>query len=454
MRKLLALLPLVLAQAGCGNAVISAAESGDMEAFRAKLEARVSQGDIDVDEAKEIAYTMVKRQIEGAKGPLGVETITAIRECAERFDAPLASRGSHEDEVAAYATLLRQEEGQIGAMEFSHLVNSKDDYWRAVAARSLTKPSNDTEEGVKAAKWRQKLMKDTSTIVRLSAVRAAAEARDRLDIDEVLEAARLDPDEKVRLSAIAAAGAIGTREAVRGLRDLWEGTDHEGRKAIVHAWAAAWRKPFHTGEGDVKCEGKQPVVHASCEAWHQLQRASDEGSGMAALLAALELIHDVSPAKAKTPEGNAAAVVERLIDKGSPRVRIEAIASAPIGWAHLLEAVVDASDAEEGRVAVAALRRMLELEKERPDAIKKLEKVAKGRGIAARAAQRALAEAGVDSVSKLIAPKVKSVSATERSEAAVDFARLGDATHAAALLGDKDLGVRSHAACAILDMKD
>ncbi len=451
MRKLLVALPLFLAQAGCGNAVITAAKSGDMGDFRAKLSARVTQGNIDVSEAKHIAYAMMRRQIEGAKGPLGVENVEAISECAERFDGALAARGSLDDEVAAYATLLRQEKGQVAPMAYSQHVERKEDHWRAVAARSLSLPSASSE-GITASKWRQKLMADTAKVVRLAAVRAAAEAKDRVDSDLVLEAARLDPDPEVRLSAIAAAGAIGTRETVLGLKDLWAGSDHEGKIAIVHAWASTWRKPFHT-EGEV-IECHQPTVHASCEAWHQLQRVSDKGSGMAALLASLELIHDVSPANAKTPEGNAAAVVERLIDKAAPRVRIEAIASAPIGWAHLLEAVVDASESEEERVVVAALTRMLELDKERADALKKLQKIAKGRGLAARDARRSLAKAGDKTVISLIEGNAKAVNRTERSEAAADFAMLGDATRAAALLGDEDARVRSDAVCAILDMED
>lgn len=452
MRWRLAALPLVLLAVGCGNAVISAAQSGDMGDFRAKLDARVSQGDISTSEAKDIATAMMNRQIEGAKGPLGVENVEAIGSCAERFDSALAARGSLDDEVAAHATLLRQEKGQVAPMAYSQLVNSKDDHWRAVAARSLSLPSDNSEKGATASKWRQKLMADTAKVVRLSAVRAAAEAKDRSDTDHVLEAARLDPDPEVRLSAIAAAGAIGTREAVLGLRDIWPNTDHEGKIAIVHAWAAAWRKPFH-GDGEiVACP--QPAVHASCEAWHQLQRVSDDGEGMPALLASLELIHDVSPAEAKTPEGNAAAVVERLIDKASPRVRIEAIASAPIGWPRLLEAVIDAAKAKEDRVAVAALTRMLELDKERPDAIKQLQKLAKGRGLAARDARRSLAKAGDKTVRPLITPNAKAASGTERSEAAVDLAALGDANGAAALLADSDPRVRSDAVCAILEMED
>lgn len=453
MRKQLGSLAILLAfAAGCGNAVISAANAGNMDDFRTKLDARVKQGDIDVGEAKDIARAMMSRQIEGAQGPLGVENVESIAPCAERFDGSLATRGSLEDEVGAHAILLRQQNGSVEPMAYSHMVDAKIDAWRAVAARSLSLPNDATEEGKKASKWRQQLMADTSRVVRLSAVRAAADAKDRMDTDAVLEAARLDPDPEVRLSAIAAAGAIGTREAVLGLKDIWANTNHEGKIAIVHAWATSWRKPFHERGEQIKC--MQPTVHASCEAWHQLQRASDVGSGMPALLASLELIHDVSPAEAKVPEGNAAAVIERLIDKSSPRVRIEAIKSAPIGWARILEAVVDAAKADEDRVVVAALTRMLELEKERPEAIKKLQKIAKGNGLAARAARRSLAKAGDKSVVPLIEPKAKAVSGTERSEAAVDFALLGEANRAAAFLADADPKVRSDAVCAILEMED
>jgi HEAT repeat protein len=105
-------------------------------------------------------------------------------------------------------------------------------------------------------------------------------------------------------------------------------------------------------------------------------------------------------------------------------------------------------------VAVAALARMLELDKERPGAIEKLRALAKGRDLAAVDAQRALAMAKDASVAPQIEIRAKAKSAEERSQAAVDFARLGDATRVAALLGDQDAMVRSSAACAILGMDD
>ena len=454
MRKLFVQAVLVAAAAvgvsGCGSAVINAAQSGDMESFRARLNERVASGDIDVSEAKKIAHAVVTRQIESAQGPLGVDSIAFVEPCAEAFDGALSERAAHKDEVAAHATLLRQEIGQVSPMEHADLVNSADDHWRAVGARSLSKPGGGGDLK-KARTWRQRLMADTSRVVRLSAVRASAEARDRDDTLALLETARLDPDPEVRLSAIAAVGMVGTQEGVRGLKDVWTEADHEGKLAIVHAWAAAWRRPYHDGGDAHACV--MPAQSGSCEAFHQLTRASDEGSGMPALLASLELIHDVSPSEAKTPEGNAAAVVERLIDKGAPRVRIEAIASAPIGWAHLLEAVVDAAEDDEPRVAVAANARLLEVESERDKAIERLRKTAKGRGQAAVDAQRALVVAKDASVTAAIEARAKGKSGEERSQAAEDFAHLGDANRAAALLGDQDVKVRSDAACTILGME-
>jgi HEAT repeat protein len=445
---------------GCGSAVLSAADSGDLASFRTELAARVKAGDVDVGEAQDIARTLTKREILTAQGQNGIRTIEAVSACWQHFDGALDDRSDTDDEVAAHATLVRQDAGKVAPMRFLDRLASEDDHWRAVAARSLIHPEprpgpGSSEELVTAARWRRKLMADRASIVRLSALRSAIEAADRGDVDDVLAAARLDPDRDVRYVAMEAAGQIGTREAVLGLKDVWNDTDEDGKLAIVHAWAAAWRRPYHQGD-EIECgnvAGSIDSMHPSCEAWFQLQRVSDEGAGMPALLASLELIHDVSPAEAKTTEGNAASVVERLIDKAAPRVRVEAIGSAPIAWAHLLEAIVEASKDNEDLVVVAASARMVELGgKDREEGLKKLRKLVTRKGQVGDAAALALAEAGDPTAVKRLEAMGKSASREQRIKVAAAFAALGDATRALAFLGDLSTEVRTATTCAILSM--
>lgn len=437
-----------------------AADAGNVDDFRKNVEARVAEGEVDVGEAQDIARRFMSRQIETARGPSGrghLDTISSTgTECVAAFDGPLARRAEHQDELAARAAMIRLDAGLIEPMSYAHLLTSSEPHWRAVAARSLGVPSptphrrgvDDPGDLVRAATWRHKLMLDPSTDVRVAVLKASYDAVDPSDVPHALEAARLDPDPEVRRTAIQAIGKIGTREGVIGLMDLWTRADEEERLAIVGAWAATARGHKELGE-QVGCTPSE--TRPDCVAWHKLQRISELGEGMPSLVASLELIHDVAPNSAGTPEGNAAAVVERMIDDASTRIRVEAIESAPLSWPYLAEAIVAASKGDDARVAVAALARVTELsDKERPDALAALRTHAKERGLAGEEARTALASLGDSQVVPLLSTDASAKSANQRAGAAQGYARLGAMGPALQLLADRDASVRARAACAIL----
>ncbi|MEZ4437450.1 MAG: hypothetical protein R3B72_00045 [Polyangiaceae bacterium] len=94
---------------------------------------------------------------------------------------------------------------------------------------------------------------------------------------------------------------MGTREAILALKDLWPGADEDTRLAIVEAWVAAMRKDRDLPRPEGPCSYTSP--HPGCLARAELSRVSDEGAQMPALVAALELIHDMPPSAAGTPRG-------------------------------------------------------------------------------------------------------------------------------------------------------
>jgi len=433
-----------------------AADAGDVDALRSSL---ASHGHIDVDEAQDIARRFIERQVMTAQGPAGRRTLDALDGCAAAFDDSLHRRSEHDDELGAQAAHLRMDAGLVPPMTYAHYLTSPEPHWRAVAARSLVVPranpprlsDRQPNDLVKAGVWRRRLMLDPSTQVRVAALKASYDAADSADAQEVLEAARLDPDSEVRLVAIQAAGKIGTRDVVIGLQDLWRQGDEEMRLAIVGAWVAASRRQNDLG-AQVGCAPS--VQHPGCTAWHKLQRVSDLGVGMPSLVASLELIHDVTPQRALTPEGNAAAVIERMIDGASTRVRVEAIASVPLSWPHLRRAVIAASKGDDRVSAVAALARLAELGGEsRAEAIDQLRKHAETSGLVAERARVALARLGDGQVVPLLVADADAASAEQRAKAAQQYARLGKVSAALRLLADHDARVRSRAACAILAMR-
>jgi hypothetical protein len=432
-----------------------AADAGDADALRQSL---TTERDLDHGDAREIARRFMGQQIVTAQGGVGEKSLAGLEPCAALFDDALRARAEHDDELAARAMMLRIDAGQVPMMRHVDRVTSAHAHWRAVGARSLgvAAPSpalkGDDDELVKAGVWRRALMLDPSTDVRVAALRAAHDAADPADVGHVLEAGRLDPDETVRSVAIQAAGKIGTLDAVRGLADIWVDANEDARLAIVGAWVSSARKG--RAHGPVGCR-QADDASASCAAWHKLMRVSDMGASMPSLIASLELIHDVAPADATSVEGNAAAVVERMIDDESTRVRVEAIQSAPLSWAHLAEAIVDASKGHDELVAVAALARMAELGgRERRDAIAALRKLARKDGLGAERARFALATLRDGDVVKLLETDAKAKSAEQRANAATRYALLGEVNAALALLADSDPRVRSRAACAILEMEE
>ena len=314
---------------GCASGgAIRAAESGDYAALEASLN---GLDDVDLGDAQDIAKRVLEREIETAQGPVGRRGLDALGSCGKHVADSIDRRSQRDDELAAFAARLRLELGQAPPLAFAGRVDDPAPHWRAAAARSMTVPAPDPsgerrrDDRVRAGIWRRKLMLDPSGDVRIAALRAAVDAADPEDLPAVLEAARLDPEPEARLMAIQAIGAIGNRRAVLALKDLWARSDEPARMAIVGAWAAAARKPGMGGPH--RCTPEDG--HPRCLALGQLQRISDLSEGMPSLVASLELVHDIPPNQAGTPEGNAAAVVERMIDGASTRVEFE-IGSDPL----------------------------------------------------------------------------------------------------------------------------
>lgn len=440
--------------AGCASGgAIRAAEAGDYAALRTSLD---GLGEVGLGDAQDIAERVLEREIETAQGPSGRRGLDALGACGKRVASSIDRRSQRDDELAAFAARLRLELGLAAPLAYAQRVDDPEPHWRAAAARSMTVPApaaddRERDDRVRAGIWRRKLMLDPAGEVRIAALRAAVDAADPEDLPAVLEAARLDPEPEARLMAIQATGGIGTRRAVLALKDLWPRSDEPVKMAIVGAWAAAARKP---GQGAPdRCTAEDP--HARCLALGQLQRISDLSDGMPSLVASLELLHDTAPSEAATPEGNAAAVIERMIDGASTRVRIEAILSAPLSWAHLVEAIVAASEAHEDRIAAAAFSRMTALGgAERETALAALREMAAGDGLAADAAKQALVDAADPQVVPLLAADVTSVSSTQRASTAERYAKLGQVRQALGFVADRDVAVRARAACAILAIHD
>jgi hypothetical protein len=289
--------------------------------------------------------------------------------------------------------------------------------WRAVAARAAVSP--------RKAATRRELMRDPDERVRRAALAASFDAGDRADTDDLLEAARLDPDPLSRSLATRAVGAVGSEAAVLSLRDLFARASEEERMAIVDAWAmpAAFRSG---GE-------------------RELFRVVETADGLSAVVAAAALLR-VDGERATL----AAQHLAKHIRSGSVEEQRLAIRLAVLGRPELREAVVVAGKSEDPEVRVMAFSRLLPDAAAGTHARNELRKIAMKSGDQAMQARAALAVAGDGSIVPKLLEDLRARNPGRRVVAAralVELERLADAATA---LADDRPDIRAEIACKIV----
>ena len=413
-----------------GTASLHAAEQGKLEGLSVLVDGEVTRGELGKGEAVKLARAVARGDLRRAKGEAGVTTAKELGACVRALEEAFEERSQKEDEVAAAALLIRLEAGLAAPSEarkwFTAIPDGPRAAFRKVAARALIQ----ADEGGR----RRDLFVDPYEEVRLGALAAAGIARDPLDVEPLLEAARLDPAIAGRTQAIRSAGILGGERVVLALKDLWP----QGDDAIREAITAAWAMPASFAEG-----GRREL------AW-----VIETQKGAPALAAALTLVRTGG-------EGSAAAlgVVERAIAAGPAKDRLQAIGGAPLSSAPLREALIKAEDDPDEVVKLAAASRHVEASAEEGGASAEERKKlgSKLLGLAASETKRvalgarmSLARAGFREVLPLVEKDLKSSDAQVRRSAGIALATLGELPRAARLVGDADGHVRSGVSCAIL----
>ncbi len=429
---------VLLCQCG-GSASLRAAESGRLPGLSAVVAAEVKRGELDADEAVELARAVLQRDVVGATGDEGASRIRGLTGCARSIDDALERRAeTGEGAAAAAAAMVRLEAGLSPREDFvpwaSEAPGGPRAAFRPVGARALS----GEDDGV----LRRKLFLDGDQAVRLAALRAAERAASAADTAAVLEAARLDPYPMARTQAVRAAGAIGGERVVLALKDLWGTADPILRQAIADAWGT----PASLDAG-----GRR-----------ELSWAADTQGGSPAIAAAYALVRTANRST-PIPTGpgveGALGVIERAMKSGVTHERTFALTIAPLSVPALQKAVIEASSDPDEEVALAAVSRRLDTiflrggasAADRPALIAKLLKVAstggKMRGLVAR---NALARAGAREVRSLLDKDASSTDAQARKAAGVAFVALGELPRAAVLAVDVDARVRAGVACSML----
>lgn len=415
MRVLVPLLALLVA--GCAaNGAVRAALDSDLTSLKRSIKDEQAAGKLDRERARAIAEAVASREIYSEGGRAAARRIRQLRTCSQPLRSALEARAKRQDEGGAEAALLllatgaRRAEGYAG-----RYADAESGAWRAVSARASTAPERFLQ--------RRRYFTDPDERVRRAAFEAALEAPGKLDLELLIEAARLDPDPYSRSLAVRGVGAVGGTRAVQALGDLWERADEDARLTIIEAWG----RP-----ATLRAGGREALL-----------RTAEARSGLTSVAAASALLGDAAHG------GLAVTLLAQAAAEGASDEQLLALATLPLD-ARVLPQIQKASKDADATVRVTALGRLLDVPASKARALEELRTLSKGKGGAAIAARDALAGTGDASVTPLLVKALGEGDASSRQAAGRGLLALGSYDKAATLLGDGDAGVRVAIACTIL----
>jgi len=408
---------VLLTAAGCGSqGAVRAALQADLPTLKRSIADEASAGRLDRDRVVDIAEAVASREVYSERGGQAARRIRLLRGCSQPLLPALEARAERQDEGGAEAALLLIATGARRPERYADRYDDADSgAWRAVSARASTMPQRFTQ--------RRRYFTDPDQRVRRAALEAALEAPGPLDLDAMIEAARLDPDPHARSLAVRGIGAIGGPRATQALHDLWERAEEDERLTILEGW----RKPRTYRAG-----GRAALL-----------KVAEAGRGITSVAASGALLADPSLAPIAT------TLLSQAIADGASDEQVLALSMIP-SEARVLPLFVDATRDADPTVRVAALERLLDVPKERARAIEALRSEARRSGAAAEDARAALAFAGDAGVEPLLVKALASVDPSRRRSAGLGLLALGRYGRAAVLLGDTNADVRVATACSIL----
>jgi hypothetical protein len=408
---------------GCASSpgMVRAAEDGDNKTLRAEIETRHKLGSLTNAEASTLAHAVADREIKTTRGDDAAKRVREVRGCARELDDTLADRMKTHDEAGAEAAMARLDLGRLEASDVRPYAADKNDGWRAVGVRGLTREEDHAA--------RVRAMTDPSPRVRRAAMRASTLAHDASEIEPLAEAARVDPEPMVRSDAVRTLGALGGERVASILRDLWANADDGMREDIAVAWASP-----------------DTYAHGGRESLRVLV-ASKTGPGVIAGASAAAR----SAPKDRELRELAIGLLVRSIASAPRRDRLHAIAVAPLGEAEVLGAMRKAAHEDEVETKVSAFARLLESAPDHAEALQSLETMAgQNYGALSGRARFALATAGDLRIQAWIEADLSASDPPTRLSAVGALAALGRSARGALLLADPDPSVRATTACILL----
>lgn len=397
---------------GCApSAPARVALQGDLPSLKTALDRADHDGKLSDGTVRELAGAVLERELSSLHEP--IERFPELGPCVHSVRGPLGDLAARSGEPAVLASVTLLDAG----LDAPSTRVDDPASTPLLARRAL---------GVRAGERRRAYLLHGDASVRRAALEAAADSHDPEDVPALLEAARVDPDESSRFLALRALGEIGGARVVVGLADLWSASDTDVRRRIVEAWAIP--ASFTAG-------GERELV-----------RAAEQGSGIVAVAAALELVEQEAG-----PPGLAVAVLANATHGEDASARLLSLYESPWSKPELRAAVLAARESKDPATRLLALLRQAEQEPLDAASTKALEALAAERtsptGLVARAT---LARAGDAKIKDGLRADLRAPHAEERTLAAFSLWALGESGAAAQALGDDSPEVRQAVACQVL----
>jgi hypothetical protein len=261
--------------------------------------------------------------------------------------------------------------------------------------------------------------------VRRAALKAILVAPSLRDAPELLQVARLDPDDTSRRLAITAVGEIGDAGTLLALRDLWDTMNEPARLSCLQALDAPASR---------KAGGTQILL-----------RLMETENSLAGVVAASLLIRRESPLQQA-----ATARLLRALHEGTLSERLVALRTLPMQDLEVQGAVREMGLQGAPYLRTAALERWIEHEYQQLAAVQKLQSIAESGEADALEATKFLARRGdIVSVSRLDR-EINATLASDRLAAARVMLQIGRWNTLAQVLADDHPAVRLSIACAVL----
>jgi len=409
---------VVLVQACAERPWITEARTGSLANLKRYTEVASSRHQFDEKGIERLATAVAEREIATANDRDAYQRVLGLRPCVSELYWSLRRQSVKRNESAAAANLLLLDSGwQDSDQRLRSFGDDTDGAWRAVTVRA------SQSQSLRPLVYRALL--DPESRVRYAAIMTIRANPLPGDGRALFEVVRLDPDDSLRLLAMATLGETGDQQTMLLARDLWDTMDEPLRLAFLQALALP---------------NMSKVV-----GFDMLLRTMQLDDALSGLVAA-SLLYRTESRYSRSALGR----LMRGLRSGASSEQLLALATLGMREAELLPEITRLAREGVPYVRVASLDLLLNSARDIATCRQRLESIAMSRDADADEANRVLALHGNFPAMGRLEKRLNGVLASERLAAARVLVNLKQWDAVAIALADDHPDVRLTTACLVL----